>query len=63
MLGLGLCVRFSMMRVPKTPVLVKLSEVGERPEKPKQIISQVVSVMRNIKQGDVTESVCSGVVR
>lgn len=39
------------------------AEVGERPKRPKQIIFQVVSVMRNINQGDVTESEGSGVVR
>lgn len=57
MLGLGLCVGCSMVRVPKIPVLMKFSvqELGERPKRPKQIIFQVVSVMRNINQGDVTE--------
>lgn len=65
MLGLGLCVGFSMVRVPKIPVLSEIfsAEVGERPKWPKQITFQVVSVMRNINQGDVTEREGSGVVR
>ena len=38
------------------------AEVGERPKRPKQITFQLVSVMRNINQGDVTEREGSGVV-
>ena len=54
-----------MVRVPKIPVLSEIfsAEVGERPKWPKQITFQVVSVMRNINQGDVTEREGSGVVR